>query len=158
MTYMNMSKLPQLRRRQIEESLLELEPLRRLARPKGGWIKAIRNALGMTMKQLARRVGVSQPMVSQYERAETEDSITLATLRKVADSLGCDLVYGLVPRKPIGTMIENQARLVAARRVKKVHESMAMEDQSVAREELERQIQDHARDLLETGSGSIWED
>lgn len=112
----------------------------------------------MTMKQLARRVGVSQPMVSQYERAETEDSITLATLRKVADSLGCELVYGLVPRKPIGAMIENQARRAAERRVEKVHESMAMEDQSVTREELERQIEEYARDLVERGVGSIWED
>ena len=153
-----MSKFDFLKRRQVEESLLPLEPLRGFARPRGGWIKTIRGALGMTMKQLARRIGVSQPMISQYERAETDDSITLATLRKVADSLDCDLVYSLAPRRPISTMIHEQARRSAERRIRQVHESMAMEDQSVTREELERQIEEHTRDLVERGVGSIWED
>ncbi|HUF08748.1 MAG TPA: mobile mystery protein A [Rhodothermales bacterium] len=153
-----MPRLDDLKRRQVEESISRLDPLRGFERPKGGWIKTIRGALGMTMKQLGRRVGVSQPMVSQYERAETEDSITLGTLRKVADSLGCDLVYGLVPRTPIQTTIRNQARRAAERRIRRVHESMAMEDQSVTREELERQINDYASDLVERRVGSMWED
>ncbi|MGA7306643.1 MAG: mobile mystery protein A [Rhodothermales bacterium] len=153
-----MSELDHLRHRQVEESVSRVERLRGLERPKGGWIKTIRNVLGMTMKQLARRAGVSQPMISQYEHAEVEDAITLSTLRRIADSLGCDLVYGLVPRRPIGTMIETQARRAAERRVRKVHESMAIEDQSVSPGELERQIDEYAQDLIKNGRRSIWEE
>jgi predicted DNA-binding mobile mystery protein A len=73
-----------------------LSPLRKtgdLTRPPRGWIKAIREALGMTTAQLAERLGVSQPRVAQLEKSEAEDSITLRTLRRAAESLGCTLVY-----------------------------------------------------------------
>src|SRR5258708_31843015 len=71
---------------------------------KGGWVRSIRSALGMTGRQLGRRIGVSQNAISEAERAETEGRITLNTLRKLADGLNCELVYALVPRIELDTV------------------------------------------------------
>ncbi len=67
------------------------------ARPRGGWLRAIRQALGMTTRQLARNVRVSRASVSEAERAESRSDITLTTLRRHAAALDCELVYVLLP-------------------------------------------------------------
>ncbi len=65
----------------------------KLARPHRGWVKAIREALGMTTAQFAQRMGVSQPRTTELEQAEIEDKITLGTLRRAAEAMNCTLVY-----------------------------------------------------------------
>lgn len=90
--------------------VIDLEYLRGLAagsagftrfpRPSAGWLKTVRDALGMTLSELAQRLKVTAPAVHSFERAETEDRITLGTLRRSAEAMDCDLVYILVPRIP----------------------------------------------------------
>ncbi len=87
------------------------------ARPARGWIRAIRDALGMSSRQLATRMGQSQPAVSQLEHSEVDDRITLATLRRAADALECDLVYALVPRTTLDDTVRRRARSLARRDV-----------------------------------------
>ncbi|HZZ37352.1 MAG TPA: helix-turn-helix domain-containing protein, partial [Caulobacteraceae bacterium] len=53
-------------------------------RPPKGWLRAVRDALGMTTKQLARRLGVSQPRVVALEKGEVDESVTLTSLRRAA--------------------------------------------------------------------------
>jgi len=76
-----------------------LEPLCKLVveRPPQGWARAIRDALGMTKSQLARRMGVSSSTVAELERSEVRETITLASLRRLAKGLDCRVVYALVP-------------------------------------------------------------
>ncbi|MFQ5417727.1 MAG: helix-turn-helix domain-containing protein, partial [Myxococcota bacterium] len=78
----------------------QLTSLRRtpLMRPRRGWVRAIREALGMNGRQLAERIGIARSHLSQIESAEARDSVSLRTLRRVADALGCELVYAFVPR------------------------------------------------------------
>ena len=71
-------------------------------RPFGGWIAAIRKSLGMSVRQLGERLGVSQQSASRLEINEVEDSITLKSLRKVAEALDCRLVYVLLPNDELG--------------------------------------------------------
>ncbi len=103
-----------------------------MARPRLGWIRAVRDALGMTTRQLAFRMGVAQATAVQFEQSEANGTIQLATLRRAADALDCDLVYALVPRA--GTL--EQAVLTHAHRramsmVQAVDRSMELEDQAV---------------------------
>ena len=79
-----------------------------------GMIWNIRRALGMSARQLGQRLGVSQSAVSQYERGEVSGSITLSTLKQVAEALECDLVYSLVPRQDLNAMRKRQARELAS--------------------------------------------
>jgi predicted DNA-binding mobile mystery protein A len=123
-----------LRLKQLDRSLEPFRAARSLPRPQKGWIRAIREAIGVSAPELGRILGSSRQLPLQLEKAEAEDRITLKSLRKVANALDCDLVYALVPRA--GTMrelIENRARRQARKHVLEVEHSMALEDQAVGR-------------------------
>src|SRR5262249_47392206 len=99
-------------------------------RPADGWIASIREALGLTLGQIADKLRVSRQAVQQFESAEADDRITLGALRRVAEAMGCDLVYALVPKT--GSFAELAAlptRELAERDVKRVVHTMALEDQ-----------------------------
>src|SRR5579862_5107004 len=90
-------------------------------RPKGGWIASLREALGLSLAEVGRQVRVPRQNVQQYQRAEATDRITLGTLRRVADALGCELVYVLVPKSgSFAELAERPAREGAARDVERV--------------------------------------
>ncbi len=90
---------------QYQSKINQLIDTKELNRPKEGWIRTFRKALGMSSPQLARRLDISKSQASQMERMEIEDRITLKQLRRVADSLECDLVYAL---KPLGGRREHR--------------------------------------------------
>jgi predicted DNA-binding mobile mystery protein A len=121
--------------------------LRRLAqspRPPKGWLRAIRDALGMTTAQFARRLGVSQPRIIELEQSEVSGSVTLNTLQRAAEALGCRLVYALIPEKPLAETVRERTELIAERQLKAVEQTMRLEDQSVkdatAAKDLRRQF------------------
>ena len=123
-----------------------LEPLARCDQPVRGWAKAIREALGMTTAQLARRLGVKQPSVVALEQSEAKGSIELATLRRVAEALDCTLVYALVPNKPLETAVRDRARAFVRRRLAPVEHSMLLENQHVKERDPEARLDDVVRD------------
>lgn len=98
-------------------------------RPHTGWIRAIREALGMSTRELATRVGVSSQRISQIEHAEQDRSLTLATLERIAEGLDCSVEYILVPRRPLDDMVWHQARAKAIADIAAVDHTMALEDQ-----------------------------
>ncbi len=99
-------------------------------RPNGGWLRAIRRALGMTTRQLAKSVGVTQAAVVDAERTEARGDITLTTLQRYAAALGCEVHYALVPKRPLQEMIDERAEKVAREQVERVRHSMALEAQT----------------------------
>lgn len=111
------------------------------ARPYGGWVRALREALGMTAEDLAERVGVSQPSLTRLEKSERDSGARLDTLMRAADALECDFVYALVPRRPLDDMVTEQARRRALERVGQVAHTMALEDQALADDKLAKQLE-----------------
>ena len=101
------------------------------ARPPKGWVRAIRNALGMTAVQMASRLGVVQSRITALEQAEANDAITLKSLRQAAEALDCTLVYALVPNKPIDDLVRERAAQVADEQLARTHHSMRLEDQAL---------------------------
>ena len=112
----------------------ELSSLAVPARPRMGWLRAVREAMGMSTSQLARRLNITAQGVSDLERSEADEGIRLATLRKVADALGCDVVYALIPRHPEGLSgeVADQARRVARAELAPVRHTMALEAQALS--------------------------
>lgn len=100
-------------------------------RPRLGWIRTIREALGMSGAAFARRLGMSQAGVAKLEAAEASDTITLASLSKLAAALDCELQYALVPRTSLKRRVLARAQAVANERLSQVSHSMALEDQLV---------------------------
>jgi predicted DNA-binding mobile mystery protein A len=136
-----------------------LAPWRSLSRPRpsGGWLRAVRQALGMTTRQLAKSVGVSQAAVVDAERTEAKGDITLATLRRYASALDCELSYALVPKRPLQELVKERADHIARDQVLRVRHSMALEDQSTSKENFEREIAELRRKLLEGKRSRLWQ-
>jgi predicted DNA-binding mobile mystery protein A len=123
-----------LRLKQLDRSLAPYRAARKIPRPTKGWIRAIRQAIGVSSGELARRLETSRQLPLQLEKGEAEDRITLRSLRAAANALDCDLVYALVPRADsIEELIEERARSEAKRHVLEAEHSMALEDQAVGR-------------------------
>ncbi len=121
-----------LQRRQIDQQLGPQSLLRDTVRPELGWVTTIRQALGMTLRQLAARLGVSSQAVAELEKAERRDAITVGKLRQVADALGCDVVVALVPRESLESMVEARVRERVAATRERVAHTMRLEAQEVA--------------------------
>jgi predicted DNA-binding mobile mystery protein A len=135
-----------LRLKQLDRSLESFRAAQAVSRPQKGWIRAIREALGISARELGGILGTSRQLPLQFEKAEAEDSITLKSLRNVAHALDCDLVYALVPRAgSMQELIENRARALARKNVLGVEHSMALEDQAVGR--IEEAVGEEARRL-----------
>ncbi|MEQ1663259.1 MAG: mobile mystery protein A [Thiobacillus sp.] len=145
-------------RRQLDKRLSTPVRLEALARPPRGWVKAIREALGMTSAQLARRMGVSQPRVFTLEQAETRGAITLDSLERAAQALDCRLVYALVPRQPLDTLIEERARLLAKKRMMIASHSMALEAQGIDKGDENEQFRQLVRQITEKAGSGLWEE
>jgi predicted DNA-binding mobile mystery protein A len=123
-----------LRLKQLDRVLKPYRTARKIPRPSKGWIHSIRQALGVSSGELARRLGTSRQLPLQLEKGEVKDRITLKSLRAVANALDCDLVYALVPRaRNMQELIENRARAEAKERVLGVEHSMALENQAVGK-------------------------
>lgn len=145
-------------RRALDQRLASLPNIAGLQRPPRGWVRAIRQSLGMTTAQLAARMGVSQPRIPVLEKAEETGSITLDSLERAARALDCDLVYLLVPRTTFQDQVERRATELAHRRLSGVAHTMALEDQSVDRRETDNQTERLARDLAEKSGPELWDE
>jgi predicted DNA-binding mobile mystery protein A len=116
---------------QLDERFSELKPLAQALRPSRGWIRAIREALGMTTAQLAKRLGVQQPRVIELEHGEADGNLTVRSLERAAEALGCRLVYTFVPEQPLSETIRERALAIAERQLASVEQTMLLETQEV---------------------------
>ena len=147
------SEFRNLRLKQLDRSLEQFQAARKVSRPSKGWIRDIRQALGVSSGELARRLGTSRQLPLQLEKGEAEDRITLKSLRAVANALDCDLIYALVPRAAsMEELIENRARAEARQRVLGVEHSMALENQAVGN--LDEAVEAEARRVARKRAGS----
>lgn len=146
------SRVAALSRQLLDSHFDEWQALRDLPRPPRGWIRAVREALGMSAAALAGRLGITAGAVTRLEQSEAADRVRLDTLRRAADALGCDLVYLLVPRRPLVEVVHERARDVAREHVAALEQTMILEDQATDRtKELEEQIIER---MLERGG--LW--
>ncbi|MCG8042450.1 MAG: mobile mystery protein A [Candidatus Thiodiazotropha endolucinida] len=145
-------------RRKLDKRLNHLRDSDAFVRPSRGWLKAIREALGMTTTQLAERLGVVQSRAVAIEKAEIEGSITLNSLEKAAQAMDCRLVYALVPRQPLDKLVRERAERLAKKRMESTRHSMALEAQRVEAADEQEQLKRMIDRLLEKAGSDIWED
>ena len=128
-------------------------------RPPAGWLRAIREALGMTSGVLAERLGVTASGARKLEQAEAVDAITLGTLRRVAQALDCDLQYALVPRRPLREMRWQQALHLAQQWQQRAGRTMALEAQPVASPSAaaNERLEAMAIEILHTSGTRLWD-
>lgn len=137
-----------------------LAPLRAsdLTRPQRGWLRAMREALGMTTRQLAHRMGKAQSTVVDMEKSEARDTISLASLRQAAEAMGCELVYAIVPKIPIDDIMRARATKIAAQQLARASHSMILENQSLSSADLEAEGERLIDELLRGPPTPLWND
>jgi predicted DNA-binding mobile mystery protein A len=150
------SRMRQLRLEQVQASVATYSDLINRRPPSRGWLKAIRESLGLTERQQADRLGIAGSTLHKSESAEAEERITLGQLRKLADGLDCELVYALVPRKPLTQVVEDRARSIALQEVSGVAHTMSLEDQRPATDRLRKQVEQRTAELLRGRWSDLW--
>jgi predicted DNA-binding mobile mystery protein A len=120
-----------LRLSQLARSLSAFKAARQEARPQRGWLRAIREGLGLSLEDVGKKLGQSRRRIQEFEKAESKDRITLRSLRRVAAALDCELVYAIVPKSgTITELAERRARAQATEDVLDVEHTMALENQA----------------------------
>jgi predicted DNA-binding mobile mystery protein A len=141
-----------LRLKQLDRALAPFRAAVSVARPVKGWVRAIREAIGVSSADLAKTMGTSRQLSLQQEKAEAEDRITLKSLRTLANALDCDLIYALVPKAAsLEDLMSNRARIQAKKNVLGVEHSMALEDQAVGN--VDEAIETETRRIIRKRAG-----
>jgi predicted DNA-binding mobile mystery protein A len=144
--------------RHLDSRFATLQALSHAQRPPKGWLRAIRDALGMTTSQYAKRLGVSQPRIVELEKSEQGGSVTLNTLQRAAEALGCRLVYVLVPERPLAEVVTKRAAEVAERQSRAIEQTMRLEDQAVEDNQAARALREQAIEDLLKRPARLWND
>jgi transcriptional regulator with XRE-family HTH domain len=132
-------KFANLQLHQMDSALAKLRESPTAIRPSVGWIKAIRESLGMSASAFARKLG-----------------ITPASLRKLANALNCELQYTLVPRKSLEEILWERAITVAKEHLHPISHSMSLENQSVSQSANDKQLDLLAKEILDGPRRNLW--
>ncbi len=124
-----------------------------IERPTQGWLKTIREFLGMTTTQLAKKINVAQPRVINLEKNEKNTKIS--TMERIADALNCDFVYAFIPRENIDDIIYNQAKKKALKILNRVNKNMGLENQLSDNEDT---LEEVIKELLDNNIARIWDE
>lgn len=125
--------------------------------PVKGWIRAIREALGMSGVQFAKRLGVSPQRVATLEKAEVAGAVTIRSMRHAAEALDCVFVYALAPRSSLEDTIRRQALEVARERLKHTSHTMLLEDQQLSKEKMRKALDAAVEELVDAMPKELWD-
>lgn len=145
-----------LARKNLDKKLGSLRA-ERIVMPSRGWTKAIREALGMTTRQLAERMRVAPSRVTTIEKAEAAGAVSLKTLRETAEALGCQLVYAFVPTKPLDDILHDQAARKARYELAQLNHTMRLENQALTPDDLKSEEERLIGEWLTHSSRRLWE-
>ena len=114
-----------------DKKISKFKSLLSIPRPRTGWMRTIREALGMTAAQLAKRMQVKTPRIFEIEHSEADGRVTIATMQRIARAMGCEFVWAIVPKEAssLEQMRHDRARAIAEKQLARVDHSMALENQ-----------------------------
>ncbi|WP_375449568.1 mobile mystery protein A [uncultured Devosia sp.] len=135
-------------RTRLDARLDALKPASHFQPPAKGWIRALRDALGLSSVQLGKLLGVRSQSIDDMEKSEANGTIRLETLRRAAQALDCTLVYALVPNTSLNEIVAFRAHVIAAQAMANVSHTMALENQGVSADSRTEIIQDYIRDHI----------
>jgi predicted DNA-binding mobile mystery protein A len=147
-----------LTRRHLDERLAAVRGFAHASPPRDGWIREIRRALGMSGRQLAARLGIAASGVTLLEARERRGAVTLETLQKCADALGCDLTYAFVPRISLQRQLDQQISRYATNLVARVSESMSLEGLATSPGFTREQVAETRREIEHELPRDLWDE
>jgi len=146
-----------LARKQLERRLAPLRDMALVAPPKG-WVKAIRESLGMTARQLAARMGVTPSRIPVIEKAEVTGATTVKTLRQTAAAMNCAFVYAFVPIEPLDDIVRGRAMQKARKDIARLDHTMRLENQALHTSDLDAELARTTNRIVSGSLRGLWED
>lgn len=148
-----MNRESRLRSRRVLDDRFRAMPAATTFRvPKHGWIRSIREALGMTASDLGERLGVAPQTVLSLEKSEIAGRARMDSLKRAAEAMDCSLVYAFLPNSSLEDFAQAQAEFIITETLKRVSHSMKLEGQETAFSDTDYV---HLLDELK-GSSRIW--
>ena len=143
---------------QLERKLKPFQTTVNIHPPVKGWINGIRTALNMTLEQLGVRLNISKQGMKKMEEREVSGSISINMLKNVAEALGFKFVYGFVPKQgSIQNLIDEKANTLAKKIVLRTHQNMALENQAIPNQSVQKAIDELAYELKREMKRSLWD-
>ena len=143
---------------QLNEKMLQLNGLQHVNVPPTGWIKAIRNSIGMSMEQLGKKLSITKQGVMDIEKREKEGAITIKSMQEIAKAIDMQFVYGFVPvAGSLDQMIEMRALEIAKTIVQRTSTTMKLEDQVNSKERIEKAIKERAAEIINKTPKILWD-
>jgi len=143
---------------QLNEKIDQLTDLQHVIVPPIGWIKAIRNGIGMSMEQLGKKLSITKQGVMDIEKREKEGAITIKSLQEIAKAMDMKLVYGFVPNEgDLEQMIETRGIEMATKIVERTSNTMKLEDQANSKERIEKAIKERASEIINNTPKILWD-
>lgn len=146
-----------LRLQQMEETVSRFHGVIDIERPRRGWVRAIQEALGVTNVQLAKRLKLKPQTIEDMQHSEVSGTIQLQTLRKLAEALGCRVVYAVVPSKSLDEIRRERASAIARRQLRPVSHTMKLEAQGISETAEQRALERLVAGLLNGNPKKLWE-
>jgi predicted DNA-binding mobile mystery protein A len=136
----------------------KLTVLQQIIMPPIGWIKAIRNGIGMSMEQLGKKLSITKQGVMDIEKREMEGAITIKAMQEIAKAMDTKFVYGFVPNAgSLEKMIETRALEIAKTIVQRTSTTMKLEDQVNSKERIEKAIKERATEIINKTPKILWD-
>lgn len=144
---------------QADRLIEPLYALKLIPPPQTGWIRYIRQTLGMTALQLAKRINVSRRRITKIEEDEMQEALTIKTLKNIANAMECQLVYAIVPKTTIMQTIENQAKKIVSKQLKEISHHMNLENQGITDQKiLDVQVDELINQCLNKSFKHLWDE
>lgn len=143
---------------QLNEKMLQLVGMQHVIVPPIGWIKAIRNGIGMSMEQLGKKLSITKQGVMDIEKREKEGAITIKSMQEIAKAIDMQFVYGFVPNAgSLEQMIDMRALEMATKIVERSSNTMKLEDQANSKERIEKAIKERATEIINKTPKILWD-
>lgn len=143
---------------QLSNYLNTLINFKKVSPPAKGWIRALRNGLGMSRRQLGSRMGVSVSRIQKIEEDENSGAVTIKTMRRAAEAMDCVFVYAVIPRTDLESSLKTQAFKKAKRHLQNTSHSMSLEDQSIDKKANDEMLKSISEKLMTTSQRTLWDD
>ncbi len=148
-----MGNLAGLKRKQVSKAVKEGRPI--TIENIGRWIRDIREVLGMTQKQMAVKLKISQPLFSKIE--ENAENCTVRTLAKIVRGLECEFMVVIFAKDGLESIIKKQAEIKANAALKRIFSTMALEKQAPSKSAYTYQLKKIIEELSNKPAPSLWE-
>lgn len=125
--------------------------------PAKGWVRAIRDGLGMSRRQLAERLGLSTSRIQRLEQDETTGAVTIKTLRRTAEAMDCVFVYAIVPRTSLDDTLQKQAKYKAKQHLQNISHSMSLEEQTLENKANQSMLDQLAEQIIKKSKHQLWD-